>query len=166
MLLLRENPKGLDVLIQKLQTKLYSYFKSESIKGYGRVYLNEKNGREVPQYYAENGEYKDVLFDDRLTGSFFFLEDGLTKKSSSRLTTPVSLIILLNLDDLTPDFKGRNDEEVKTDIYAIIEQCKYFDLTQIIKGKDVLKQFKVSKNGMHPHCYLRFNGTMKYQGIY
>ncbi len=162
----KEKPKGVDVLIQKLQTKIYKYFNSDAVEGFGRIYLNDDNGKKVPEHYLSNGEYKEVLINDRLTGNFFFFEDGLTKKSSSRLTTPVSLVILLNLEKLSPNFKGRNDEEVKTELYAIIEQCKYFDLTEIIKGNDVLKEFKTDLNDMHPYFFLRFNGNMKYQGIY
>ena len=166
MLYTKEHPRGLDVLIQKLQTKIYKSLKTDKIEGYGRVYLNDDNGKIVPKHYLGNGEDKELLLNDRLTGSFFFFEDGVTKKKSSRLTTPVSLVILLNLEELTLNFKGRNDEEVKTDIYGVIEPCKYFDLIEIIKGDDVLKEFKTNFKEKHPYCFLRFNGTMSYQGIY
>ena len=86
MLYTKEHPKGLDVLIQKLQTKIYKSLKTDKIEGYGRVYLNDDNGKIVPEYYLDNGEYKEVLLNDRLTASFFFFEDGVTKKTSSRLT--------------------------------------------------------------------------------
>ncbi len=166
MMYVKDNPIGLDFLVQRLQNKLYKELQYQGLEAYGRVYINDREGEKVPEYYHENNEYREVLQDDRANGLFFFFEDGITKKSSSRLTTPMSLVFLLDLEKLYPDSKERKDEEVRTKIYSIIEQQKYFYINEIIKGNEVLKDFKTNLKEMHPYLFLRFNGEMKYQGIY
>ncbi|CAL2077684.1 conserved protein of unknown function [Tenacibaculum sp. 190524A02b] len=166
MIHLKENPVGIDLLIQKLQKKLNHKISYDGMHSFGRVYLNEIEGKLVPEYYKGNGEYKEVLLNDRINGNIFFIEDGTTKKKSSQLITPISLIILLDLEKLSNINDKRIDEEVKTEIYSIIETEKYFQLDEIIKGNDVLKGFKTDLKEIHPYCFLRFNGTMRYQGIY
>ena len=88
---LLNEPYGIDVSIQEIQTDLYSEIETiwnGEIEGYGRVYKNPVNtGVDTPEAYAtskiitpewfnaEKQDYESVFFDDNKACVFCFLTD-------------------------------------------------------------------------------------------
>ncbi|MFC5046900.1 hypothetical protein ACFSTE_15790 [Aquimarina hainanensis] len=161
----KDNPVGVDVLIQELQTKLYERLSFENIEGFGRVYLDERHDSIVPVHYAGNGEHTEVLIDDRYTLRYFFVENETTESQMTMSATEVDIIFLVNLEKAYPDIKHRADEEFKREIYRLFRKTRFFYLSKmtITKGKEALEDFKHNLIDMQPYHFIRFRGEIKYQ---
>ena len=153
---LKSNPKGIDIEINSIQTKLYNKLGYSAFDGYGRVYLIDGK----PKFFV-NGSYKEVLLDDKLNGHFFFIEDSNTKKDSI-FETDVDIIFLLDLEKIKPNVNHRADEEVRVEILEVLEKCRRFHLEEITKGIDALNDFEHTLIDMQPFHFISLKGNLQY----
>lgn len=150
---LRENPVGIDIEINKIQTFLYNKiverWSLQNFNGYGRVYKNKKSGLIVPEYYVSEKEYEDVLLDDRLNGIMFFSPNKDADIYGDLIIQKCDVIFTFNLACL--EFSNeREDEKIRQ---VILSYLNTFD-----SRKDFIEQIKTELENV----YRDYNGVANY----
>lgn len=133
MLYLKDNPIGVDEIIQFYQKKLYESFKTKwnisdiQYDSYGRVYRNNTDSGYKPEVFISslntgNTTYKEVYFDNDVNSvvSFFDVGDNV-KYDFGHTDATGAMIFILNIQKLKPNLAWRGDEEVKKDIIQEIQ---------------------------------------------
>lgn len=163
MIVLKENPVGIDLEIQSLQKKLYAKINKDIIS-YGRVYKIEQNEKTILAHYLSGNDYKEVFTNDKKDGIFFFLVDNKLSYKENINKVKVDLVFIVNLTKFFPSINHRADEEFQTFIANHI--AYFFDNREyeVTKGLDALSEFKISTD-MHPYHILKFRGDVEYQNI-
>jgi len=155
---LKDTPDGIDKEINIIQSRLYDKLDfGVDFNGYGRAYLVGSK----PMQFIDDNNYKELLTDDSLAGHFFFLENPKTKKDSL-LETEIYIIFILNLKKIKPNVIHRADEEVRVQIYKVLERIRLFDIEEITKGIDVLSDFEHTLKDMQPYHFIKFTGKLRY----
>tara|TARA_A100000164_G_C21880519_1_gene760025 strand:- start:730 stop:1233 length:504 start_codon:yes stop_codon:yes gene_type:complete len=157
------NPVGIDKEIQRIEERLYNGLNYSNIEAYGRCYVIDVEDKTVPVYYSGEKEYKEVLLNDALAMSFFFIERPTSTKANGHYTTPIDIIFMMNLESLKPEINHRADEELKAEIDKILVKNTQFTLTEVKKGLDALEGFDHELKDMQPYSFLKFTGEIKYQ---
>jgi len=164
----KSNPVGIDVLIQKLQDKLYKEFgylndiETNDFDGYGRIYLNEKDGKIMPYHFISDKEYKLTTLDDSKDGIFFFIQEETEKRKNNFLTSEVGIVFLLNIKKIKSSILHRADEEVKLQIIDVLKTFRGYTWDEVIKGKEALRGINLNLIDMQPFHFIKFKGTIKY----
>jgi len=139
----RESPVGIDSVIDMLQCDLFleltSNFNWFNYNSYARAYKNKRDKNIVPEAYIGNGEYKDVLFDDKKQVTSFFLTDEKREYDNKKLvwTQDVFLIVQANVGALYGKNCDRKDEKLIDDVRMAINN-KFWTprMDTIITGVD------------------------------
>lgn len=187
MLNVKDTVTGIDIPIQKLQTFLYNKIKvlwnlsDTTLDGYGRVYNNSNDVGIVPEVFVSgtpgtnNTIYKQVYFDKTtLSAMFFFAVDDNRQFDYSQGSeiTKVSIIFIVNLEQVKPLLPHRGDEEVKVDLQKL---CTLGMFGFLMTGgettfKRVFSQFTGINNNdgqifedRHPIFCLKINMSIFYQ---
>jgi hypothetical protein len=170
------NPKGIDIVIQKIQVKVYDYLvdtwdiDDPNYISYGRVYRNQdKDGKYIPEAYVSDNEYVDPLYNDKemcLCTSFFGVGSDQQSLGGGLFTAKCHIIFSLNIAQLKPGIIHRADEEVHIDCLDALRKALPFDtITNLITWNDnVFREYNGYKaqNGiiftdMHPKHNFRIN---------
>jgi hypothetical protein len=128
------NPKGMDFCINQLQSWLQSELfarweidpdvpaESNRYKFLPRVNRNpdEKNGF-IAELYLGNGEYKEVYWDDTLTGFTWFGLGSKILQEDGQQVADIHLVTFANLKKLYPDIDHRADNELRMDFQKVFE---------------------------------------------
>lgn len=171
----RLNPKGIDVVIDTLQRDLFieltKKFGWKQYDCYDRAYRNRKGADKLPEVCTDGEEYKEVLFDDKLTVTSFFLAEESRRYNSEKFTYEqgVSMIFQANLSNLFPTVKHRPDEELIDNVIKAINN-KFWEnrLVEVVTGiEKVYESLKVNidqeyVNDMGGYAMARFNFKMLY----
>lgn len=126
-LFLKNNPVGVDEVIQSMQKRLFSNLSDAWPAGikynaYGRCYRNKKDNGYIAEFYEGSNEYREVYWDDTLSALSFFGVDPITEIDTDPVAN-VHLVFFVNIADLKPGLQiERQDEEVRLDVYRIIER--------------------------------------------
>lgn len=171
MLYLREQLSGVDVPIQRLQKLIYDWFlKDRKIDEkqydcYGRVYMNQKKGGYVPEFYKGNGDYTDTFFNDKVDALSFFTVGDNVEYDVGQPVAEIGLIFCLNLQKLY-DIKDRADEKAHNDIVNYVKSRFGGTLLSVDYTIDrVFREFErdsIKFRDMHPwHCF-RLNFKLMY----
>lgn len=150
---LRENPVGVDIEINRIQTYLYNQiinrWSLEDFNGYGRVYKNKKSNLIIPEYYVSEKEYEEVLLDDRLNGIMFFSPSDMADVYGNLIIQECDVIFSFNLSCI--EFSNeREDEKIRQLILA--------DLSDYKANKDFVKQVQTGLTNV----YKDYNGVANY----
>lgn len=128
MLVLKQNPAGIDDVIDTLQQYLWNEFPCfESWDSYPRAYRNPARFNDrgfIPECYDENGEYIEVFHNDNVSMTTFFVAESDREIDNRLATQRLSLIVQCNLKDLFPDISHRADEELINLFWRKIEYFK------------------------------------------
>lgn len=186
MLIVKDNPKGVDKPIQKLQSLLYSRLKTKWALNdgqwmcYGRAYKNQGEDGYIPEVYIGGNEYKEVFYDDSYPViSFFGVDDEREIGINGKVD--VFLIFEVDIEKLKPSLVHRGDEETHTDVLDQLNTPLFgFTLTGLETGiENVYRDYNLYKmhtgqksniegikyRDMHPlHCF-RVNMNLNYQNI-
>lgn len=178
----RTNPAGIDLYIQKLQTKLHdmlvgaNYWNlsdQSQYRAYGRCYRNKTDDGYVAENYESAGEYKEVYWSDELAAVSFFGISSNVKTGEA----DVHLVFFANLEKLAlKDTEGdvvthRADEELRLMVQRIIGKSAHgfqYESTELWI-ENVLREYPGSRRDarlkavdMHPvHCF-RINLKLLY----
>lgn len=127
MLIRRDNPKGIHIAVQKLQSVLHTALLSAwgiSEDAYHCHELCNRNpsldgGYTAEVYNSTTGNYDEVYWDDALSAVSFF---GMGPKITRRLQdeVPVHLVFFVDLKKLKPSIAHRADEEVRLDVLRAV----------------------------------------------
>lgn len=125
MIFTKDNPVGIDFMINKMQNKLDSLTWTDPYI-YGRVYLNtDRNGKILAEaHVGGNKKYeKDIFVDKKKSAVIGFVPRGqvdfdITGKIQ---TATVDVVCSINLDKIYST-SNRNDEEALQTILLIIQK--------------------------------------------
>lgn len=131
MLIEKENQIGLDVLIGKLQTKLYNKLCKEwsyDLLAFPRCYVNYNGNQRNIEFFEGENEYKTVLFAED-TKFFFTQEDTFDIVDTFGFTANVDLYVMIDFTDLME--VKRNDYKCLSDVVEVINNSSMFDIVGI-----------------------------------
>lgn len=128
----KTSPKGIDVVIDNIQTRLSSAISWTEFNSYPRIYKEEIDGKVIPMLYTGSKEYQDVFTNDSLNGSLFFYHEDTRSAIDNGYFNDVtlSMVVQLNLEALYPTVTHRADEEAHNDI--LIQLKKISPLVKVI----------------------------------
>jgi hypothetical protein len=170
----KTSPIGIDLEIDRLQTKLYNYLTVSAwwtdYECYHRAYVNTKKDGSIPEIYIGNKEYKECLMDDKFKATSFFLVDTDYTIENGKAKTNLSLIFQADIAKLYPTIAHRADMEMQKDIYKAIEDSKYLKfLNKITTGyKNVYSEIdvpndyvsRIKMDDMSNYHVVKFNFTV------
>ncbi len=174
-LIVKNNPQGIDAVINQLQTDLYNQLTNKfgwsNYESYHRAYRNAKGGDKLPEVYIGADDYKEVLFDDKFTVTSFFLADDKRSQDSKNgvFTQGVSIIFQANLSELFPNVAHRADEELIQEVIKAAKSRGWESrMDEVITGVDnVYASLKIASDkkyldDMSNFFMVRFNFKMLY----
>lgn len=131
MLISKNNPIGLDVLIDKLQVKLYELSKvwDCEVTAFPRCLINYNGNKRNIEYYDNDNDYKTVLFAED-TKFFFTQERPFDNVDSFGFTANVDLYFMIDFSDKSDPSK-RNDYELISDVVDVIHSTSAFTINEI-----------------------------------
>lgn len=171
MLVVRNNPIGIDWYVQRLQTYIHGQLLTRwaidtaQYNAYGRCYRNKEVGGSgyIAENYTSSGNYKEVYWDSSLSAiSFFGLSGNILRKNASAMAD-VHLVFFTDLAKLKPSVAHRADEEVRQDVTNLLQASQWGFMHQSTEFgiENVLKEYPGSRRDdrlkyvdMHPvHCF-------------
>jgi len=163
-----ENPKGIDKVIQKIQTHLFEEIEWNNCNVYGRIYkLNSEKGL-LPRAFVSGKEYKDVFTDDRKAASIFFICDNQHATNEGiYFKVKTKIVFMVNLQKILSDTTKRIDTDVQIEaINAIVNQNTFTFKGELETGiDDIFKGFDTSlikKVDLQPFHVFSINGEISY----
>ncbi|CAL2092011.1 conserved hypothetical protein [Tenacibaculum sp. 190524A05c] len=154
----KENPIGIDYEIQKFQNYLNKKLVEWNLQGFGRAELIDNK---LLLYHKKN-DYKNAFtLNPKFNGRFFFLDSNQSVFNNRELKTFVELIFILNIGKIKPNFSSRADEEVRIELLKFINN-KVKREVSILKGQEVVKDYKNDLVNMQPYHFLKFSFELKY----
>ena len=174
MLTLKDNPVGIDTVINNINALVYKELGWSSTdtsfpinySAHHRALKNPRKDGIVPEVFIlnedrfSNGEYSEVLYDDTVdASSFFYVEDNQTPTDNGRLfNTTVSMVFQLDLDKVAENIKHRGDAEIHRVVIKAINKGLYGNVSGLITGiPNVYSEFdqdQIKFTDMHPfHCF-------------
>lgn len=158
-LLLKQNPVGLDIIVNRVQNKLFPLIAdwAVDIDIYPRCYISKtKEGTKDIYYYAGADENPTVLYAE--TNKFFFTSDyELEQSGNDYYKTKLDLYVILNVQEIK-DIEHRADEECVVDILNALSSCVGIKVKKVFKGIErVFNAFEYSIEGdLQPYFVAKF----------
>lgn len=172
MLVRKVNPIGIDKIIDSMQVKLDGSVLSStgSWDNFPRAYKNPKasNSRGyIPECYDENGEYIEVLMNDKVTMTTFFIQGDGKEYIETQLKSDFSLIVQCSdLVEKFPSVVHRADEELIHLFLDVLKNTPGVKIESIELGiDDVYREFDKSNlklDDMGYYFVFRINMTTNY----
>ena len=176
MLIQKDNPVGIDALIQDMQKQMHDQLllkwslNTDVYNAYGRCYRNKTNDGYIAENYTGNNEYKEVFWDDNLSVISFYGTDGKADYAQGQ-TINVHQVFFINIKKVKPSITHRGDEEVKADIISVVKAGPYgLSITGFEQfTENVLREYPGSRRerrlaavDMHPLMCFRLNFKLLY----
>ncbi len=166
------SPKGLDREIDALQVRVYDALIAKGwiyYDSYPRSYVNSKNEKEnTIEYAVNNKDYKEVLLNDKVNATSFFILTKSEKKDIRMEKASLSFVFQVNTKNLKPAVTTRiADEDIINEIKSILFMQTYsIKLLNVKKGvNDVYSDLKVNmskRNELSEFCVCRFDMDLHY----
>ena len=165
MIYLKSTPIGIDVAINDIQKAVANAVSWTNYNAFHRAYKNVSSGGIIPEVYKVKtqpkiGEYEEVLTNDNLYGSSFFVvaDTRNTIDNGNLVSTTVSMIFQMNLEAVTGISDSRQDEELHVKVSNAINSSAYGKVSSIITGiNNVYTEFdtnNVQFDDIQPfHCF-------------
>jgi len=156
---LKSNPKGIDIVISKIQKKLYdtlSVLWDVELDGYGRCYTQKIDENRGIVNYVNSKEYSKSLIHKERNKFFFLAENEYKQTSLGYFSTSIELYFILNLNECKPDATDRQDEEVRVDVINALFGCFVKqDIKVTFVLEDVFRNYFYPETlDLHPyHCF-------------
>ncbi len=118
------SPEGIDFTLGMIQSRLYDKLSWSALEYdcYPRIYKNTKDGRTRPEHFIDGIDYQEVLMDDNVNASSFFLVSNKSEQISSlKYSNEVYLVCQVHLPSLYPTVLHRADEEAHVEVLKILE---------------------------------------------
>jgi hypothetical protein len=168
MLNRKENPIGLDFIIDQTQKRLYDKLTSlwdVNIKTFPRCYVLEKEEIRSIQHYQGNNEYSGSLIESEDNKFFFTAEDDQERINNIQFKTKVQLYFILDLKSIYPNSKERVDNQVLIDVVKALDSCSGFDskINIVTDYQSVFEGFDYDFDNIQPYyCFRVELNTMPY----
>lgn len=184
MLILKNNPVGIDIPINKAQKQLHKYLlsawglsdKEGSYLCYGRAYRNQYDRGYVAEVYKGADEYEEVYWNDTLTAiSFFGISSGEVNNVLHKVDVHLVFFVDLNKlalkDRMGQVIQHRSDEETRQTVFKALGKISHgftykgFDIgieRVLLEYPGTYRDERLKFRDMHPlHCF-----RMNYELIY
>lgn len=178
MIYLKENPIGIDAVLQQVQQGLYDNLQAiwgTELEVYGRSYLNEKNGKSTIEAFIKDNDYSgNLIVGDK--SKFFFLEQGYAVPNGlNRYTQEIDVIFILDLSKCKPSIAHRADAEVHADVEFELRKFSYLNLSIVSFATKIQNVFKEIRfrymesldfkyiDDMHPFHTFKFKINVAYE---
>lgn len=144
---IKENTAGVDTPIKRIKNYLYNTLVTKwdvsNLDAYGRVYRNENRDMVMPEYYLDNGEYKDVTLSDNKDGIIFFDIGDNHNVDGNVINVDCEIIFTLNISALYGD-ETRSDAEARKEAFNALNLFRgTFTIESIETGlKNVYSNFR------------------------
>jgi hypothetical protein len=168
MIYAKTNPIGLDALISKIQSKLYTDLNelwSTELEAFERCYIiQDKEGKKNVQRFVKKNEYQTISVAEK--NKFFFLHKAKsTKEDALYYTSEMEVIFILDLFNLKSEIEHRADFEVQSDVESILTQFDNVWIISLESGFDkALSGISyVQENDMQPYHVFKFNLGVRYK---
>lgn len=156
---LKTNPKGLDVIIYRVQKKLYdklsTMWAGVELFGYDRCYLSNRNGVKSIDYYVSDKEYENLIVAEK--NKFFFTAENEVKNVGiNYYETSIELYFIVNVSEIKPDILHRADEEVRKDVLNLLQTMSDTSIDYVVFNTDNVfnKYFFNQVIDLEPyHCF-------------
>jgi hypothetical protein len=173
MIYIKENPVGIDILINDIQIAVSSALGWSNYNAYHRAYKNESASGIIPEVYklppqGVVGEYEEVFTNDNLSASsFFYTEDTISSIDVGRLfSTTLSMVFQCDLAELEGT-DNRFDEEVHRKVVLAINESTDGKVESVITGiSNVYTEFNTSQvqwTDMQPCHVFRVDISANYE---
>lgn len=141
---LKQNPVGIDIVIDRIQKSIYKGLTKRwsYLDIFGRVYSNVKlddkgNEEYVLEHYLRNGEYLPVLTSD--SNKIFFIQGNNVEITIGRAVNDLWLVAIVDLKSMSS--QKRADEEVHVDLITELSKViPLSDISEIRYGLENLRQ--------------------------
>lgn len=155
----KTNPVGLDIVIDKVQKKLYDKLTTlwnVKLEGYPRCYEVKRDKKTTIEHFVSKNEYVSLIHSDN-NKFFFTVKKDVTQNSFTTYDAEIEVYFILNIKDCKASIEHRADEEVRLDVINVLSTIGYVevtkkittDITSVFQGYD----YKLV-NDMHPHhCF-------------
>jgi len=160
MVIERDNPKGIDSLIAKMQSVINERLSwANLIYIYPRCYIQYRDNNITVEHYLKNGDY--VMINNAEQNKCFFVLFGNQQKQTDGLySAQLDLYFALNLKEIYPDVLYRCDEDVRMDVLMVIERFSLglntVNVNQVITGIDNVYRgvyFNRDDDTQPHHCF-------------
>jgi len=145
------DPTGVDVPIDNLQKYIWQKMSWSNFRytSYPRAYKTETNDGNTYEVFVNGKEYREVLYDDRVDVSTFFVADeNLTKVNNQVYKTTIRLIVQINLSACYPDIPHRADEEATMELLKVLD-VNYWKYKVLNVRKGIRNVFRdINVNGI------------------
>lgn len=155
---IKDHPAGVDIGIQSHQgyfypamLKVFGITDDTAFDLYGRAHNNQRSGGSLPEVLME-GNYKDVLFNDRKTvGQGFYAVGSKVGYNGGAGQASVALILQYTMTGITGGkYTPMHDEQVNQAVMDIVRRPRYgFMFTGLVKGVDnIFKEYPQWKDAV------------------
>lgn len=115
MLVLKQNPVGIDLTIDRIQKRIYDLLDWTDYESYHRVYVNETPQGLVPELFYGDRDYCEVFFDDNFNATSYSIVNSPVDVENLS-TYSVDWYFQVKLDEIYPSVDHRADEECHEDV--------------------------------------------------
>jgi len=136
---IKAQPKGLDIVIQKVQNALYkclvdngtnSIWFNSLLDAYGRCYITDCDGKKDIEHFINKNDYKTVLFSEG--NKFFFVSEyEVEHVNNSFYKSFIDLYFVLNIAKIKTAIPHRADEEVRVDVLKALNNVSEVNVSSV-----------------------------------
>jgi len=163
----KNSPIGVDIVINDIIESMYEGLTDagwQNYEAYHRAYKNPKRDGEkfIPEAYTKSNEYEEVLLNDELYSSSFFITGSNTTSEQGNYSVPLSVIFQVNLNELYKNVEHRADEEARNDAIVSIKNGPIGNkitsiVTDLPKVYEEFDTLGMNFNDMEPFHVFRVN---------
>ncbi|CAL2055986.1 hypothetical protein [Tenacibaculum sp. 190524A05c] len=158
MIILKDNPVGIDKEILKFQKYLEYRLSDWNLQIYGRSEIIDKK---LLIYYKKNDYIEALVLDSQFNGRVFFKDSSNSIIDTNKISTSIEIIFLLNIKNIMPDISHRSDEEIRVELINLISK-KVGGQIKVLKGQEVLDKYSTKLIDMQPYHFLSFSFDYSY----
>ncbi len=117
------NPKGVDLVIDKIGMKIYELSNKLSIElnGYPRCYiLQNEDSKKTIEARLENGEYSNSLIFAEGNKFFFVSPEIEVQVQKWHLESTIELYVIANTKECYPDLPHKGDKELELEVLNVL----------------------------------------------
>lgn len=152
---------GIDAKIERVRVLFeQGLFLDYSYDSYGRAFLNDRDEQTVPEILIDGShEYKEVLLNDNVGATSFFVVQNDYTVDNKTLTGTVNIYFSAKLSTIYPAVTERAVEYLHRDVLNILD-TESFEVTGITSGKDAFSDFDIRLgDNMQPFYLVKFTTT-------
>jgi len=154
--LTKTNPKGLDIVIDNIQRKVYELTDLWNVEldGYPRCQILMRDGKKTIEAYLGNDEYSGSLIFAEENKFFILAGESIEHITNTYYKTTIEIYFILNLEEIYPSIDHRADEEVRVDVLNILNEISGVNVIKVEHNTDkVFARFnnRISQNYEHEY---------------